>query len=77
MCDHEEFLLTLTRRLQHVYEWSSVAKNVAAGQINVADVMVSWIHSSGNLANIMDDYTMLGSAYAFNKYGEYQHYWTQ
>ncbi|KAI9908304.1 hypothetical protein PsorP6_003130 [Peronosclerospora sorghi] len=77
VCDHEGFLLTLILRLQYVYEWSAVAENVDAGQINVADVMVSWIHSPGYLTNIMGYYTMFGSAYAFNKHGEYQHYWTQ
>ncbi|KAI9907649.1 hypothetical protein PsorP6_003175 [Peronosclerospora sorghi] len=69
---------TMSERISEAgYEWSSVAENVAAGQINVADVMESWIHSPGHLANIMGDYTMFGSAYAFNKHGEYQHYWTQ
>ncbi|GMF50887.1 unnamed protein product [Phytophthora fragariaefolia] len=39
--------------------------------------MVAWINSPEHLENIMGDYTMFGSAYAFNKEGTYQHYWTQ
>ncbi|KAE9280213.1 hypothetical protein PR003_g28021 [Phytophthora rubi] len=65
------------RITQAAYDWSAVAENVAAGQIDVADVMVAWINSPEHLENIMGDYTMFGSAYAFNKDGTYQHYWTQ
>ncbi|KAI9906254.1 hypothetical protein PsorP6_003184 [Peronosclerospora sorghi] len=69
---------TMPQRItQAGYDWSAVAENVAAGQINVADVMAAWIESPEHLENIMGDYTMFGSAYAFNKNGEYQHYWTQ
>uniref|UniRef100_A0AAV1TL41 SCP domain-containing protein n=1 Tax=Peronospora matthiolae TaxID=2874970 RepID=A0AAV1TL41_9STRA len=59
------------------YEWESVGENVAAGQIDVHDVMVSWINSPEHLENIMGDYTMFGSGYAFNRNGQYQQYWTQ
>ncbi|KAE9021520.1 hypothetical protein PR002_g12224 [Phytophthora rubi] len=65
------------RITQAGYDWSAVAENVAAGQIDVAGVMVAWINSPEHLENIMGDYTMFGSAYAFNKDGTYQHYWTQ
>ncbi|KAE8894657.1 hypothetical protein PF005_g30437 [Phytophthora fragariae] len=65
------------RITQAAYDWSAVAENVAAGQIDVADVMVAWINSPEHLENIMGDYTMFGSAYAFNKDCTYQHYWTQ
>ncbi|EGZ19768.1 hypothetical protein PHYSODRAFT_327955 [Phytophthora sojae] len=69
---------TMSERItQASYDWESVAENVAAGQIDVADVMVAWINSPEHLENIMGDYTMFGSAYAFNKDGTYQHYWTQ
>ncbi|EGZ19763.1 hypothetical protein PHYSODRAFT_493645 [Phytophthora sojae] len=69
---------TMSERItQAGYDWESVAENVAAGQIDVADVMVAWINSPEHLENIMGDYTMFGSAYAFNKDGTYQHYWTQ
>uniref|UniRef100_M4BTI6 SCP domain-containing protein n=1 Tax=Hyaloperonospora arabidopsidis (strain Emoy2) TaxID=559515 RepID=M4BTI6_HYAAE len=59
------------------YDWESVGENVAAGQIDVHDVMVSWINSPEHLENIMGDYTMFGSGYAFNRNGQYQQYWTQ
>ncbi|KAG6614530.1 SCP-like extracellular protein [Phytophthora cinnamomi] len=69
---------TMSERItQAGYDWSAVAENVAAGQVDVADVMVAWINSPEHLENIMGDYTMFGSAYAFNKAGTYQHYWTQ
>ena len=59
------------------YDWTSVAENVAAGQVDVAKVMRSWIDSPEHLGNIMGDYTMFGSAFTFNGHGTYQHYWTQ
>ncbi|KAG7376197.1 hypothetical protein PHYPSEUDO_014074 [Phytophthora pseudosyringae] len=59
------------------YDWSAVAENVAAGQVDVDAVMVAWINSPEHLENIMGDYTMFSPAYAFNKEGTYQHYWTQ
>ncbi|POM65467.1 hypothetical protein PHPALM_18811 [Phytophthora palmivora] len=65
------------RITQAGYDWSAVAENVAAGQIDVEAVMVAWINSPEHLENIMGDYTMFGSAYAFNRDGTYQHYWTQ
>ncbi|KAG1704591.1 hypothetical protein DVH05_028543 [Phytophthora capsici] len=69
---------TMSERItQAGYDWTSVAENVAAGQIDVDAVMVAWINSPEHLENIMGDYTMFGSAYAFNKEGTYQHYWTQ
>ncbi|KAK1944144.1 Uncharacterized protein P3T76_004056 [Phytophthora citrophthora] len=69
---------TMSERItQAGYDWNSVAENVAAGQIDVDAVMVAWINSPEHLENIMGDYTMFGSAYAFNKAGTYQHYWTQ
>ncbi|KAH7463897.1 hypothetical protein PRIC2_005993 [Phytophthora ramorum] len=69
---------TMSERItQAGYDWSAVAENVAAGQVDVDAVMVAWINSPEHLENIMGDYTMFGSAYAFNKEGTYQHYWTQ
>ncbi|CAH0482432.1 unnamed protein product [Peronospora belbahrii] len=68
----------LSQRItQAGYDWEAVAENVAAGQVDVDEVMEGWIKSPGHLENIMGDYTMFGSAYAFNKDGTYQHYWTQ
>ncbi|KAG7382762.1 hypothetical protein PHYBOEH_010376 [Phytophthora boehmeriae] len=59
------------------YEWDAVAENVAAGQVDVDAVMVAWINSPEHLVNIMGDYTMLGTAYAYNANSEFKHYWTQ
>ncbi|CAI5743889.1 unnamed protein product [Peronospora destructor] len=59
------------------YDWTSVAENVAAGHVTVDDVMQGWIDSPKHLENIMGDYTMFTSAYAFNVYDTYQHYWSQ
>ncbi|KAK1944165.1 Uncharacterized protein P3T76_004077 [Phytophthora citrophthora] len=59
------------------YKWTRVAENVAAGQVNVAAVMKSWMNSPGHRANILGDYTMLGTAYAYNSGSTYRHYWTQ
>ncbi|RMX66623.1 hypothetical protein KXD40_006738 [Peronospora effusa] len=59
------------------YNWTSVAENVAAGYVTVDDVMQGWIGSPEHLENIMGDYTMFASAYAFNGHDTYQHYWSQ
>ncbi|CEG41784.1 RxLR-like protein [Plasmopara halstedii] len=59
------------------YDWNAVAENVAAGQEDVAAVMEAWINSPGHLENIMGDYTMFASAYAFSAEGKYHYYWTQ
>ncbi|KUF88237.1 Cyclic AMP-dependent transcription factor ATF-1 [Phytophthora nicotianae] len=69
---------TMSERItQAGYDWSAVAENVAAGQVDVDAVMVAWINSPEHLENIMGDYTMFAPGYAFNKEGTYQHYWTQ
>ncbi|KAF4027881.1 Cysteine-rich secretory protein family [Phytophthora infestans] len=65
------------RITQAGYDWSAVAENVAAGQVDVDAVMVAWINSPEHLENIMGEYTMFAPGYAFNKEGTYQHYWTQ
>ncbi|KAG3127346.1 hypothetical protein PI124_g22055, partial [Phytophthora idaei] len=59
------------------YKWTRVAENVAAGQSSVAAVMTSWMNSPGHRANILGDYTMFGTAYAYNIGSTYKHYWTQ
>ncbi|KAL3665536.1 hypothetical protein V7S43_009571 [Phytophthora oleae] len=59
------------------YKWTRVGENVAAGQVNVAAVMKSWMNSPGHRANILGDYTMLGTAYAYSSGSTYGHYWTQ
>ncbi|KAF4141457.1 Cysteine-rich secretory protein family [Phytophthora infestans] len=59
------------------YKWTRVAENVAAGQSSVATVMTAWMNSAGHRANILGDYTMFGTAYAYNSGSTYKHYWTQ
>ncbi|KUF88245.1 mRNA-capping enzyme subunit alpha [Phytophthora nicotianae] len=50
---------TMSERItQAGYDWSAVAENVAAGQVDVDAVMVAWINSPEHLENIMGDYTM-------------------
>ncbi|GMF12646.1 unnamed protein product [Phytophthora lilii] len=70
---------TMSQRItQAGYEWESVAENVAAGQEDVVSVMASWVASPGHYENIMGvDYTMFGTAYAYNKDSTYGYYWTQ
>ncbi|GMF12645.1 unnamed protein product [Phytophthora lilii] len=65
------------RITQAGFDWSAVAENVAAGQPDVNDVMDSWMASPGHRENILGDYTMFGTAYAYNADSTYQHYWTQ
>ncbi|GMF50889.1 unnamed protein product [Phytophthora fragariaefolia] len=59
------------------FDWSAVAENVAAGQPDVDAVMEAWMASPGHRENILGDYTMFGTAYAYNADSTYQHYWTQ
>ncbi|POM77470.1 SCP-like extracellular protein, partial [Phytophthora palmivora] len=70
---------TMSQRVTDAgYEWSAVAENVAAGQEDVASVMESWMNSEGHRANILGaDYTMFGTAYAYDASTTYKHYWTQ
>ncbi|GAB9471937.1 Scp-like extracellular protein [Globisporangium polare] len=59
------------------FVWSGVAENVAAGQVDVASVMTSWMNSAGHRANILGDYNYFGTGYAYNAQGTYKHFWTQ
>ncbi|RLN70992.1 hypothetical protein BBJ28_00002492 [Nothophytophthora sp. Chile5] len=69
---------TMSERITEAgYDWSGIAENVAAGQVDVTEVMDAWMNSEGHRHNILGDYTMLGTAYAFNADGTYRHYWTQ
>ncbi|KAG1704590.1 hypothetical protein DVH05_005520 [Phytophthora capsici] len=70
---------TMSQRITEAgYEWDSVAENVAAGQEEVQSVMESWMTSPGHRENIMNpDYTMFGTAFAYNKDSQYGIYWTQ
>lgn len=65
------------RITQASYEWSEVAENVAAGQADVKSVMKSWMNSPGHRENILGDYTMFGTAYAYNADATVHHHWTQ
>ncbi|KAG7385997.1 hypothetical protein PHYPSEUDO_000852 [Phytophthora pseudosyringae] len=70
---------TMSQRVTDAgYEWNAVAENVAAGQEDVTSVMESWMNSEGHRANILgSDYTMFGTAYAYDGSTTYKHYWTQ
>eukprot|EP00644_Phytophthora_capsici_P001724 jgi/Phyca11/15545/fgenesh1_pg.PHYCAscaffold_14_\ len=70
---------TMSKRVTDAgYQWNAVAENVAAGQVDVDAVMESWMNSPGHRANILGaDYTMFGTAYAYNADSTYKHYWTQ
>ncbi|RLN51140.1 hypothetical protein BBP00_00009943 [Phytophthora kernoviae] len=69
---------TVAERINQAgYDWSAVAENVAAGQADVDAVMESWMNSPGHRKNILGDYTMFGTAYAYNANSEFKHYWTQ
>ncbi|KAI9912271.1 hypothetical protein PsorP6_008853 [Peronosclerospora sorghi] len=70
---------TMSQRITDAgFKWNSVAENVAAGQEDVASVMESWMNSEDHRDNILGaDYTMFGTAYAYNADSKYKHYWTQ
>ncbi|RLN67513.1 hypothetical protein BBJ28_00021830 [Nothophytophthora sp. Chile5] len=57
--------------------WTAVGENVAAGQENVTAVMTAWMNSPEHKANILGDYAMFGTAYAYDASTTYKHYWTQ
>jgi uncharacterized protein YkwD len=59
------------------FVWTAVGENVAAGQETVSDVMTAWMNSPEHKANILGDYKMFGTAYAYSADTTYQHYWTQ
>lgn len=57
-------------------EYRAAAENIAAGQKSAAEVMDSWMHSSGHKANILNkEYTHLGVGYYVNENGV--PYWVQ
>ena len=56
--------------------YKSAGENIAAGQQSSAEVMQSWMNSSGHKANILSkNYTQLGVGKATG--GSYGTYWTQ
>ncbi|KAG7383020.1 hypothetical protein PHYBOEH_010149 [Phytophthora boehmeriae] len=69
---------TMTSRVTATgYKWNALAENVAAGQRDVDAVVNAWMNSAGHRANILGDYTMFGTAYAYSDGSTYKHYWTQ
>ena len=57
-------------------DYRSAGENIAAGQKSAADVMQSWMNSSGHRANILNaNYTKLGVGYYAG--GSYKTYWVQ
>lgn len=60
------------------YSWDSVGENIAAGQSNIAQVMVGWLDSPGHCRNIMSSsFAEFGSALVTNNESDYPTYWTQ
>lgn len=69
---------TMSNRISaQAFGWSAIAENVAAGQVDVAAVVKSWMASDGHRANILGDYKYFGMGYAFCAASTYKHYWTQ
>ncbi|RLN63433.1 hypothetical protein BBP00_00004171 [Phytophthora kernoviae] len=71
---------TMSERVSDAdYDWNGVAENVAAGQVDVVEVMDSWMNSEGHRHNILGDYTMLDSNPKARLYGPLEastDYWT-
>jgi uncharacterized protein YkwD len=67
-----------TRMTAAGYRWSSAAENIAAGQHTPADVMTSWMNSSGHRANILNcGLKNIGVGYAAGSGATYGQYWVQ
>ena len=50
------------------YEWRAIGENIAEGQMSVAEVMTTWMHSPGHRRNILDrDFKELGVGLAFGR----------
>jgi len=61
---------------QYGIRYSTAGENIAAGQRTPAEVMQSWLNSSGHRANILNSaYTEIGIGYYEG--GNYGTYWTQ
>jgi uncharacterized protein YkwD len=57
--------------------YKGAGENIAAGQTTPAKVMTSWMNSSGHKANILGNFTHLGTGHVKCVGGKYSHYWTQ
>ena len=93
MCDKNHFSHTgpdgsspFQRMQKGGIQFSSAGENIAAGQATPAEVMNSWMNSSGHRANILGNYKYYGGGYVpcaggggggWLGGGGYGHYWTQ
>ena len=76
---------TMDERIQKAgYNWknskvaSVVAENIAAGQISVREVMVSWRNSKGHYKNMMNpQLAHVGFGRSTNSKSDYKTYWVQ
>jgi uncharacterized protein YkwD len=61
------------------YDWRAVGENIAEGQLSVAEVMETWMHSPGHRRNILDKgFKELGVGLALGRSGDgYQVEWVQ
>ncbi|HEX4965226.1 MAG TPA: CAP domain-containing protein [Thermoanaerobaculia bacterium] len=61
------------------YEWRAIGENIAEGQTSMAQVMDTWMHSSGHRRNILSrDFKEMGTGLALGKSGgEYTAKWVQ
>jgi uncharacterized protein YkwD len=61
------------------YDWRAIGENIAEGQLSVAEVMDTWMHSPGHRRNILDrDFKELGVGLALGRQGEgWQLEWVQ
>ncbi|KAJ0400551.1 hypothetical protein ATCC90586_003471 [Pythium insidiosum] len=68
----------MTDRMKQVgFKWSTAEDYVAAGQKTVADVMKSWMNSSGHRQNILGQHKFFGMVHAVASSDTYGVYWTQ
>ena len=76
---------TMDERIQKAgYNWknskvaSAVAENIAAGQISVREVMVSWRNSKGHYKNMTNPKLVhVGFGRSTNSKSDYKTYWVQ
>ena len=76
---------TMDERIRKAgYDWknskvaSAVAENIAAGQISVREVMVSWRNSKGHYKNMMNPKLLhVGFGRSTNSKSDYKTYWVQ
>lgn len=76
--DSQDGTSPFTRMTAAGYRWSGAAENIAAGQRTPADVMTSWMNSSGHRANILNcGLKDIGVGYAAGGGAAYGQYWVQ